>query len=301
LLVWLLAAGVLFLVTPGPPAPVAESAEQTRAAERAAKIAFEQAQRWQHDYGDHNLRWEEAEGHLAIVIDDVGRELHHFERLHALRYRLTFSVLPGAVYAPGVQLRLASDHRRRREVMLHLPMQPTATEKMREGLEATEVFLLTSDGPEILRAKVRAALERVPMATAVNNHMGSALTRDRVAMEAVMDELAAQRRTFVDSRTIGDTVAAAAAEAAGIPTASREIFLDHDPSVAAIEAALQEAADLSRDHPVIAIAHPSDAVVEVLTRRLDALHAQGIGIFPVSDVVMPPSPGRAGAKERVAG
>lgn len=286
LALWIAAAVVLFIVTPGPPEPEPETAEQTQAAQRAAEIAADQARAWQADYGDKNVPWEEAAGHLAIVIDDVGRELHHFERLHALRYRLTFSVLPGAVYAPGVQLRLSSDHRRRREIMLHLPMQPQGAAQMREGAEAQEVFLLSTDDAPTLRAKVKAALDRVPAATAVNNHMGSALTRNRDAMDAVMAELAARGQRFVDSRTIGDTVAAEAAAAAGIPVASREIFLDHDPSREAIEAALDEAARLSRDHPVIAIAHPSDAVVEVLSGRLDALHVEGIGIYPVSDVVL---------------
>ncbi len=285
LALWIAVAVVLFIVTPGPPEPVAETAEQTQATQRAAEISADQARQWQAEYGDKNLDWDEAKGHLAIVIDDVGRELHHFDKLHALRYRLTFSVLPGAVYAPGVQLRLSSDHRRRREIMLHLPMEPSLPQMMREGAEAQEVFLLLSDDVPTLRAKVEAALARVPAATAVNNHMGSALTRDRVAMDAVMAELRVHGQTFVDSRTIGDTVAADAAKSVGIPVASREIFLDHDPSPEAIEAALDEAALLSKDHPVIAIGHPSDAVVDVLTRRLDVLHAEGIGIYPVSDVV----------------
>ena len=285
LALWIAVAVVLFIVTPGPPDPEPETVEQTQATQRAAEISADQARQWQVEYGDKNLAWDAAEGHLAIVIDDVGRELHHFEKLHALRYRLTFSVLPAAVYAPGVQLRLSSDHRRRREIMLHLPMEPASAEVMHEGFEADEVFLLRTDDAATLRAKVKAALGRVPAATAVNNHMGSALTRDRAAMDAVMAELLAQEQTFVDSRTIGDTVAADAAWAAGIPVASREIFLDHDPSPEAIEAALDEAAMLSRDHPVIAIGHPSDAMVEVLTRRLDDLHAEGIGIYPVSDVV----------------
>jgi uncharacterized protein len=285
LVVWVLAACGLMLAAPKPSGPVAETPEETAAVVRSAQLAMDAAAAWQAEHGDLRLAWDDARGHLAIVIDDVGRELYHFERLHALRVPVSFSVLPGSAYASGVQLRLLDDDRRPREILLHLPMEPAEPEKMREGLEAQEDFLVTSDTPEVLRTKVRAALERVPTARLVNNHMGSRLTRDRDAMDAVMAELKAQGRGFLDSRTIGDTVAQQAAHDAAIPSVAREIFLDHDPSPEAIETALRRAAEASRDHPVIAIGHPTEAVVEVLQRRLPELHAEGIGVFSVRTLI----------------
>lgn len=250
--------------------------------QRNADLLWRDAQAWQREHGDRSLPWDEAQGHLAIVIDDVGRELHLFEKLLGLRYRLTFSVLPGSIYAPGVQLRLRADRRRYREVMLHLPMEPASAAMMQEGHEHEERFLLHDDDAATLREKTRAALARVPAAVGVNNHMGSRLTRDPAAMAAVMEVLAGRGLFFVDSRTIGDTVAEDAARAAGLPTLRREVFLDHDPSAEAIDAALLEAARLSRGHPVVAIAHPSVEVVEVLERRLPELFAQGVVVYPVS-------------------
>lgn len=285
LLVWIAIAGALMLGAPRPSGPTAETPQETAAAERSAELAGEAARDWQAEHGDLRLSWDEAQGHLAIVIDDVGRELYQFERLHAMRVPVTFSVLPGSVYAPGVQLRLLDDDRRPREILLHLPMEPQDPTKMREGAEAQEDFLLASDDAATLRRKVRDALARVPTAALVNNHMGSRLTRDRDAMDAVMAELKAQERGFLDSRTIGDTVAEAAARDAQIPTLAREVFLDHDPSPAAIEAALEHAVDVSRDHPVVAIGHPTDAVVTVLERRLPELHARGVGVFSVQTVL----------------
>jgi polysaccharide deacetylase 2 family uncharacterized protein YibQ len=285
LAIWVLGAAGLMLAAPRPPAPLPETPEETAAVVRSAELALEAAKTWQAEHGDLRIAWDDAEGHLAIVIDDVGRELYHFERLHALRVPVSFSVLPGSAYAPGVQLRLLEDDRRPREILLHLPMEPAEPEKMHEGLEAQEDFLLATDDTEALRRKVRDALARVPTAAIVNNHMGSALTRDRAAMDAVMAELKAQGRGFLDSRTIGDTVAQAAAQGAAIPAVAREVFLDHDPSAEAIEAALDRAAETSREHPVIAIGHPSAAMVEVLERRLPQLHAQGIGVFSVHSVI----------------
>lgn len=254
--------------------------------QRAADLAADGAKEWQAERGDMTLPWKEASGHLAIVIDDVGRELHIFEQLLSLRHQLTFSVLPGAVYAAGSQLRAGGDRRRYREIMLHLPMEPMAPEPMKEGAEADEIFLLATDDEEALRRKISAALDRVPEAIAVNNHMGSRLTANRPAMDTVMEVLADRGLAFVDSRTTAETVAEQAAAAAGIVHGARRTsFLDHDPRREAIEAALLEAAERSRDQPVIAIAHPSLDVVDVLRTQLPRLHAQGIAVYPVSRIL----------------
>jgi len=285
LVAWLGLCAVLMLLAPEPPEPPPASAQERAIRQRNVDMVVRDAKRWQAEHGDRTLPWGEARGHLAIVIDDVGRELHLFEQLQALRYPLTFSVLPGSSYAPGVQLRLRGDRRRHREIMLHLPMEPATARLMHEGAEASEDFLRLTDDPATLHAKVAAALWAVPAAVGVNNHMGSALTRDAAAMREVMSALGDRGLFFVDSRTIGDTKAEELARAAGLPTLRREVFLDHDSSAKAIEAALDEAARASCSHPVVAIAHPSAEVVEVLARRLPQLFAEGVAVYPVSRLV----------------
>lgn len=282
LLAWVGLGAVLVLTAPAPPEPPPVTDEEAAIMQRTTDLVVREAKAWQRDHGDRAIPWAEAEGHLAIVIDDVGRELHLFEQLVALRYPLTFSVLPGSIYALGVQLRLRGDARRPREIMLHLPMEPADPAQMRAGAEADEAFLLRADPPAALRAKLEAALARVPTAVGVNNHMGSALTPDAAAMAEVMAVLRGRSLFFLDSRTIATTRAEATARAAGVPTLPRDVFLDHDGSAEAIEAALDEAARRSRQAPVVAIAHPSAEVVQVLTRGLPRLHAQGVGVYPVS-------------------
>jgi uncharacterized protein len=283
--VWLGLCGVLMPAAPAPPEPPPVTEEAAAIMQRTTDLVVRDTKAWQRDHGDQAIPWAEASGHLAIVIDDVGRELHLFEQLLALRHPLTFSVLPGSIYALGVQLRLRGDARRPREVMLHLPMEPADPDQMRSGAEADEAFLVRGESPAERRAKLETALSRVPAAVGVNNHMGSALTPDGAAMAEVMEILRHRSLFFLDSRTIATTQGEAAARAAGVPTLSRDVFLDHDPSVAAIEAALDEAARRSRLGPVVAIAHPSAEVVDVLARRLPQLHAQGVGVYPVSQLL----------------
>lgn len=295
LAVWVALAGLLLLFAPPPPPPPVTTAEAEAIFQRTVDQTVERARSWQQTRGDQTIAWDQARGHLAIVIDDVGRELHLFDQLLALRFPLTFSVLPGSAYAPGAQLRLRADRRRYREILLHLPCEPEDLAKMLEGQEPGETFLRVGDPPEALRAALRAALARVPGAVGVNNHMGSRLTAERAAMDALMPELHARGLFFLDSRTTATSQALAAAQAAGVPTLARDIFLDVDPAPGAVLAQLERAAERARDRPTVIIAHPSPAVVEVLREGLPRLHRDGIGVYPLRELLdrrhAPPGPG----------
>jgi polysaccharide deacetylase 2 family uncharacterized protein YibQ len=285
LLAWVVIACAMFMLVSAPPEPPPVDPHDAEIRERMAAWAVRDAEQWTQEAGDLTIPWSEADGHLAIVIDDVGRELALFDKLLGLRHALCFSVLPGSIFAAGVQQRLRADARRPREILLHLPMEPINPAAM-GGPEAREVFLLASDTPEQLQRKLIDALARVPEATGVNNHMGSRLTAQAAAMAAIMPELRERNLFFLDSRTNPETVAATAAEQAGVPTISRKVFLDHQPGREAIRAALAEAAAFAREQPTVAIAHPSLELVEVLREELPKLHTAGVAIYPVSRVLV---------------
>lgn len=259
--------------------------EEIAAIQRGIDRLVDDTRAWQRERGDVVIPWPEAQGHLAIVIDDVGRELHLFEQLLGLRFQLTFSVLPGSVYAAGAQLRLRGDRRRYREIMLHLPMEPIDASHMQAGAEVRETFLRVDDDPDTLRAKLEFALGIVPAAVGVNNHMGSRLSADAVAMDSLMSVLRDRGLYFVDSRTTAATQAESAARRAGVRTLPRAVFLDEDPTEEAIDRALSQAAKMSRERPTVAIAHPSPEVIRVLDARLPELRRQGVGIYPVSQLL----------------
>lgn len=288
----LLAVVVAFWAAKGAPDPPAESPEDTAVRERMANWAVRDAKQWTAEHGDVRLNWHDARGHVAIVIDDIGRELALYDKLAGLRYPLAFSVLPGSAYAAGVQLRLLQDRRRPREILLHLPMEPLAADEMTAGAEAREEFLLSSDSPATLRDKIARALARVPAAVGVNNHMGSRLTADSDAMRTVMDVLRERDLFFLDSRTSADTVAESLARESKVPALHRHIFLDHDPERDAIDKALDSAAALSLREPAVLIGHPSRALVDALTQWLPTLRDRGIGVYPLTDVLRHSGPSR---------
>jgi polysaccharide deacetylase 2 family uncharacterized protein YibQ len=48
---------------------------------------------------------------------------------------------------------------------------------------------------------------------------------------------------------------------------------------------LADAVARSRREPTVVIAHPSDAVVEILAEELPRISDRGVGIYPVSEVL----------------
>ncbi|MEZ4450693.1 MAG: divergent polysaccharide deacetylase family protein [Nannocystaceae bacterium] len=286
LLLWLLFVAFAVAMTPPPPAAPWITDDEAQVLQRQVDRAIDRERRWESKRGDRVIPWDEARGRVAIVIDDVGRELHLFDQLLALRYRLTFAVLPHGVYTPGVQLRLRADRRRPRDILLHLPMEPREHAAMEPEIAAGEVFLRTTDDDAAIAAKVRAALDRVPAAVGVSNHMGSAFTAEAHAMAAVMKALVGRDLFFLDSLTVTGSEAHAAAAHAGIPAIRRTLFLDHDPSPTAVRSQVRRAAELSLDGaPVVVIGHPSPAVVEILRQELPRLEAAGVGVYPLGEVV----------------
>src|SRR5260370_11638160 len=69
---------------------------------------------------------ESASARLAIILDDLGSDRHAAEAIFALAYPLTISVLPHHPHSAEIA---EEAHRRRYQVMLHLPMQSVGNEK----------------------------------------------------------------------------------------------------------------------------------------------------------------------------
>lgn len=204
-------------------------------------------------------------GVVALIIDDLGYDQALARRVLALPRPFGVAVLPDSPLARMVR---DSADRRDIDVMLHLPMSGS-----RNGAEPGRGVVTAGMSADAVRRVVRDGLAAVPEAVAVNNHEGSGITADAEPMATVMAELAAHDDiAFVDSRTHPRTVAATAARAAGLPAASRDVFLDHDPDPEAIERAFDQWLTLAkREGCALAIAHPRPSTLAVLERRLPEL------------------------------
>lgn len=211
-------------------------------------------------------------GRIAIVIDDLGRSVADIDRLGKLGVPITYAVLPFEHSTPQVVARLAG-----KEVLIHLPMAPVngrdpGPGALVEGMSAAE-----------LTAATRAALEQVPGAVGVNNHMGSGITADPVAMGAILAVIGERGLFFLDSRTTAASVGYRLALERGIPSAERQVFLDPDLSVDAIRAQFQRLLDIAREQgAAVAIGHPHTTTLDVLEAEVPRALAAGYEVVPVS-------------------
>lgn len=211
---------------------------------------------------------------VVIIMDDLGyRQTDHDALL--LPKEVVFAILPDTPLATSLSRQA---DRQGRDVMLHLPMQAVANNRLL-GPRAIMADMYPSGIAETLAA----ALESVPNARGVNNHMGSLLTRQRSAMQALMVEVGQRDMFFIDSRTTPNSLAQKVAEENGVPSAHRHVFIDHDKTPASMRQQLEHLARIARRHGVgIGIAHPHPQTLAFLKEQLPALTASGVQLISLS-------------------
>jgi polysaccharide deacetylase 2 family uncharacterized protein YibQ len=166
-------------------------------------------------------------------------------------------------------------------LMLHVSMEPLSS-KADPGPNA----LLTNLSEEELRRRLEWGFGRFSTYVGLNNHMGSKFTSDSKAMRIVIEETKRRGLLFLDSRTSGKTVGAKLARELGVPVAERNIFLDHENNIKAVNTQLAQVEKMARrTGAVIAIGHPRDATIKALQVWLKGIEAKGFQLVPLTTIV----------------
>ena len=196
---------------------------------------------------------------IAIIIDDIGNKRSDGAAFE-LSEKVTFSILPHTRFSTEYS---TNSFHQGREVMLHMPMESLHGEALGDGA------LLANMYPKDVENTLMLALESVPHAVGVNNHMGSKLTQITLQMNAVMDVLNNNNLYFIDSRTTKFTKALAIAKQHGVMSAQRHVFLDHYANEAFLEKQFEQLIKKARHNgSVIGIAHPYEVSIAFLKRKL---------------------------------
>jgi polysaccharide deacetylase 2 family uncharacterized protein YibQ len=189
-------------------------------------------------------------GRLALVIDDLGRDLDFARELAALEIPVTFSILPQSPHGAETA-DLAAEAGR--EIILHQPMEPVDYPEVDPGPGA----LLVGMSPREIRSQLAANLALISKARGVNNHTGSRFTQIEAALAPVMRELGERGLFFLDSLTTNRSTAGAVAKRHGLAYYRRSIFLDNVREEDAILRQLDRAERMARlSSQAIAIGHP---------------------------------------------
>ncbi len=216
---------------------------------------------------------------LVVIIDDLGYELDAGEKAAALPGKVNLAILPHTPNGAAIaRLGMAAG----KEIMLHAPMSNLHHKPLGKGA------LTDAMREEELRRTLVRSLNSTPGVRGMNNHMGSLLTSRREPMGWVMEELSRRGLYYVDSRTTASTVAADMAAERGVPSLSRNVFLDNHIDAAAIHFKFKEfLAIADAEGMAIAIGHPHDETLSYLRRQLPRLERQGYQLKLVSEVLAP--------------
>ncbi|GGF61194.1 divergent polysaccharide deacetylase family protein [Alteromonas lipolytica] len=210
---------------------------------------------------------------IYLIIDDMGYRPTD-DLAFALPTEVTFSILP---HTPQGQQFAERAHAQARDVMLHLPMEAQSHKALGPGAITSSMY------QDEISHTIDAALQSVPYAIGVNNHMGSQLTASGDAMQTVMNALQETGLFFVDSRTTRHTVAQQIARQYHIPNARRHVFLDHVLTDEFMNTQWQRLLSLAAKHKkVIAIAHPHPETIAFLQQKLANLPANNIALKAMS-------------------
>ncbi len=216
---------------------------------------------------------------VAIVIDDVGLSVPFTNQLADINYPLTVSFLPyGASNKEQVKKLKDAGF----EVMLHAPMMP------RVPADLAPITLSPKMSKAEIKEKLTKMIERFDGTgmKGVNNHMGSAFTESREAMEAVMEVLHERGMYFLDSKTTSRSVGRFVSKEYDIPYVARDVFLDNERVYDYIMGQFRATERVAKNKGyAIAIGHPYQQTLRALRDWLKESEKRGIKVVPLSDLV----------------
>jgi polysaccharide deacetylase 2 family uncharacterized protein YibQ len=224
---------------------------------------------------------------IAVVIDDMGVDQRHSLEAAGLPGPLTLSYLP---YAHDVAKQAAAARRAGHELMVHVSMQPQSktgvSGQAESGGDPGPNALTVGLAPEEIRRRLDWALGQFGGYVGINNHMGSGFTANRPGMGVVIGELKRRGLLFLDSRTTAASVGEALAAEAGLPHATRNVFLDNVQTPTEVRTRLAELERIAKARgSAIAIGHPHEATLMVLREWLPGVAGRGFALVPLSAIV----------------
>jgi polysaccharide deacetylase 2 family uncharacterized protein YibQ len=220
-----------------------------------------------------------ARPRLIFVIDDAGNNMEQLQAFLRLPFPLTIAVLPGL---PNSRRAAEAVKAAGKELILHQPMEALGGQDPGPGA----VYLNMK--PAEAAALVEANLDSLPGALGMNNHEGSAVSRDPDLMGAVMGVAKRRGIYYLDSLTISDTSTRVVASREGILHWERDVFLDNSPDKVSILHYLDVGKKKAeKNGAAIMIGHVWSAdLAQTLSELYPSLIAEGFSLSTISKVML---------------
>jgi len=162
-------------------------------------------------------------------------------------------------------------------------MEPRGYPRVNPGEGAV---LLDQSGREIRRL-VKRHLGEIEGAAGVVNYMGSAGTRDRDLMRAVMEEIQKRGMYFMDSSASAHSVGCETAASRGVPCLQNNLFLEggRDGS-GLLKRRMDRAERIAIERGVaLVMAGPTREFMQIISSRAGSYEDKGIVLVKASELI----------------
>lgn len=155
----------------------------------------------------------------AVIIDDFGGCTGGVSDFLEGDVPITVAIMP---FTENAKKHAEWAHRNGFEVMIHLPMQPKRGRKSWLGPKPITVDLSLNQ----VKERVIEAIQDVPYAVGINNHMGSLAVEKEEIVRAIVEVAKENHLFIIDSGTSSKSKFPEIAKELEVPILKRDVFLD---------------------------------------------------------------------------
>jgi polysaccharide deacetylase 2 family uncharacterized protein YibQ len=222
---------------------------------------------------------------LALVLFGFGEDAAKADSFFAAPFPFAVAVAAGD---KGSAASFRAAHKRGRELVLHLPLEPLNFPQVNPGPGT----LLVTMKPTKVAGEVRRYLDQAAPVAAVANDLGSLATQDMTLMRAVYRELKKGDVPFLHVSPVAGAVCKPLAADMGIAYAEPDIVVDHEARTdtraldRAWTAALKHARARGR---VVVWMRATPLSIRWLPGALASKRIEGVSIVPLSALLRQPT------------
>ena len=216
---------------------------------------------------------------IALVIQGIGLDAERDRAaIEQLPPEVTLAISP---YAQAPQELSGRAREAGHEVLLMVPMEPLEYPANDPG----PLTLLAEMPQDELIDRLHRVLGRFQGYVGVVNHMGSRFTSERPALDPVMNDMARRGLLWLDARTTAESVLPEAAQAAGLPVAVNDRYIDNEASAATIDELLARLLRIARlEGAAVGIGRPYPVTLQRIAAFARTLEDSPAALAPVSAV-----------------
>jgi hypothetical protein len=167
-------------------------------------------------------------------------------------------------------------------MLLHQPMEAIGL------LDAGPGAIMERMDDETIQRVIEDNLAQLPLARGMNNHMGSLASQDERVMKVVLDACRKAGIYYLDSVTIGNSLAGVVARSMQYRILERTVFLDNNQEKSAMQNQVREAARVAEKRGyAVMIGHVwSNELAQTLIELYPHLIESGFSFATIEDFMM---------------